>query len=229
VEVKTPKGDDPDCQDSRESAHWGFDEHLIKPSFLEGARQLKRGNRNLIVICTQLCAWIHDESPFEKLLYGQEVITAQLDTKAGRVVGSPWIEYHPDGELHRHRPRRYTRISAIASFREDHYLGLPFSEQEQQVQFTVFHNYFANCEIDLGAFSISEQFIPDTEKETIKHIRPNRRTMIIYMTDSSFVRFLIRTKDFLYDSFRVVRRVYYRFRFRRVIKESIRKKKETSR
>jgi hypothetical protein len=229
VEVKTPKGDDPDRQGSCEAAHAGYDEHLIKPSFLEGARQLKRENKNLIVICTQLCAWIHDESPFEKLLYGQEVITAQLDTRIGRVIGLPMVEFHPNGELHRHRPRRYTRISAIASFRNDHYWRLPFSEQEQQVQFTVFHNYFAICQIDPDIFSMAEQFVPDKEKETIKHIRPNRRTLIVYMTDSSFTRFLILTRNFLNGGLRVVRRFYYRFRFRRAIRESISKKKEASR
>ena len=228
VEVKTPKGDDPDCQGSRERAHWGFDEHLIRPSFLEGAKQLKRGNKNLIVICTQLCAWIHDESPFERLLYGQEVITSQLDTKIGKVVGSPHLEFHPDGEFNRHRPARYSRVSAIASFRNDCYLGLPFSDLEQQVQFTVFHNYFAICQIDPDIFSMAEQFIPDKEQETIKHIRPNNRTLLIYITDSLFVCFLIRSRSFLYDVFRMMRRVYYRFRFRRAIRDRINQKKETS-
>ncbi len=83
VEVKTPEGDDPNLQGPDDTVHEGFDDELLRPVFLDGARQLQRGNKNLIVICSQLCAWIHDSDAFEKLLYSQEVYTANIDPDVG--------------------------------------------------------------------------------------------------------------------------------------------------
>jgi hypothetical protein len=179
VEVKTPKGDDPDLQGPKGSVHAGLDEDLLRPAFLDGARQLKRGNKNLIVICTQLCAWIHDWSPFEKLFYGQEVITATLDPQVGRIVEPPRIKFVPDGELNKYPKKRFTRISAIASFRTDICCGSPFSEEAQQIQFTLLHNYHALRAISPNLFPDVEQFIPNREKGTIEHINEGKSAFLI--------------------------------------------------
>lgn len=179
VEVKTPKGDDPDMQGPKESVHAGLDEDLLKSVFFDGARQLKRGNKNLIVICTQLCAWIRDWRPFEKLFYGKEVITAAFDNKIGRVVEPMKTKFIPDGELNRRKKKRFTRISAIASFKNDIYCGSPFSEEEQQFQFTLLHNYHAVCPIDQNLFPYVEQFIPDKERGSIEHINKDKRAFLI--------------------------------------------------
>lgn len=166
VEVKTPEGDDPNLQGPDDTVHEGFDDDLLRPVFLDGARQLRRGNKNLIVICTQLCAWIHDSDAFEKLLYGQEVITP-IDTK-----------FVPNGELLRHRPKRYTRISAIASFRNDISSCRRFPEEAQQIQFTVFHNYHAVSQIEPNMFAGVEQFIPNTGKGR-EHINKDKSDFLI--------------------------------------------------
>lgn len=175
VEVKTPKGDDPDLQGPGDNVHAGFDDELLRPAFIDGAKQLRRGNRNLIVICTQLCAWIHDSDAFEKLFYGQEVITRSFDSELGEAVGPTEIKFDPDGELLRHRPKRYTRISAIASFRNDISSCRRFPEEAQQIQFTVFHNYHAVSQIEPNMFAGVEQFIPDTGK----HINKDKSDFLI--------------------------------------------------
>jgi hypothetical protein len=179
VEVKTPKGDDPDLQGPKNTVHAGLDEGLLRPAFLDGARQLKRGNKNMIVICTQLCAWIRDWRPFEKLFYGQDIITANFDPNRGGIIGSPMTKFVPDGELNKHRKKRFTRISTITSFRDDHYLGVPFTEQAQQIQFTVFHNYHALRPISPNLFSDVEQFIPDKKKGSIEHINEKKNAFLI--------------------------------------------------
>ncbi|NQT01636.1 MAG: hypothetical protein HQ580_06415 [Planctomycetes bacterium] len=179
VEVKTPKGDDPDMQEPKESVRVGLDKGLLKSVFFDGAKQLKRGNKNLIVICTQHCAWICDWRPFEKLFYGKEVITAAFDNKIGRVVEPMKTKFTPDGELNRHKKKRFTRISAIASFKNDIYCGSPFSEEEQQIQFTLLHNYHAVCPIDQNLFPDLEQFVPDKEKGSIEHLNKDKRGFLI--------------------------------------------------
>ncbi len=126
VEVKTPRGDDPNLEGPQGGVHWGWDEELIKPVFLEAAGRLRRGNLNLVVICTHLCAWIHDSMPFERMLYGEDTIAATFDPETGN-VGEPRTEFRPNGELLRHKPKRYTRISAVASLRTDAY----FTEEER--------------------------------------------------------------------------------------------------
>lgn len=179
VEVKTPKGDDPDMQGPKESVHAGLDEGLLRSVFLDGARQLKRGNKNLIVICTQLCAWIRDWRPFEKLFHGQEKIAAAFDTKLGRIVEPIKTKFIPDGELNRHKRKRFTRISAIASFRNDHYCGSPFSEEAKQIQFALLHNYHALCPIGPNLFPDAEQFIPNREVGSIEHINKKKSAFLI--------------------------------------------------
>jgi hypothetical protein len=74
VEVKTPRGDDPNLEGPQDSVHEGWDEELIKPVFLDAARQLQRGNRNLVVVCTQLCAWIHDWMPLRGCITGRMLL-----------------------------------------------------------------------------------------------------------------------------------------------------------
>ncbi len=179
VEVKTPKGDDPNLQGPDNTVHEGFDDDLLKPAFLDGARQLRRGNKNLIVICTQLCAWIHGSDAFEKLFYGQDVITAPFDPDVGGLVGPIETKFVPNGELLKHRPKRYTRISAIASFRNDISLYRRFSEEAQQIQFIVFHNYHAVSQIETNMFAGIEQFIPDTSRGRIEHINKDKSDFLI--------------------------------------------------
>lgn len=98
VEVKTPKGDDPNLQGPDDTAHEGFDDDLLRPAFIDGAKQLRRGNKNLIVICTQLCAWIHDSDAFDKLFYGHEFITRAFDPNLGELVGPTKTEFVRDGD-----------------------------------------------------------------------------------------------------------------------------------
>jgi len=218
VEVKTPKGDDPDLQGPKDSVHAGLDENLLRPAFIDGASQLKRGNKNLIVICTQLCAWIHDSWPFEKLFYGQEVITAPFAPDLGRAVGPIETKFIPDGELHRHVPRRFTRISAIAAFSNDTFLGSPFSEDIQQVQFTVLHNYFARCPIEPSIFGRSEQFVPDRTRKAIKHIKEKNTCVLLYSRETEFANLILRLTNHMYAWFRKLRMLYYRIKMRRVAK-----------
>lgn len=217
VEVKTPRGDDPNLQGPQDTVHWGWDEELIRPVFLEAARQLRRGNLNLVVICTQLCAWIHDWTPFEKLLYGEDVITATFDPGTGN-TGEPKTAFQPNGELHRHRPRQYTRISAVASFRTDAYCAGPFDSQVMQVQFAVLHNYFARCPIARQVFHGAEQFLPVPGKGRIKHVKERQSTIFLYLTDGwregIFKRLRVTTNLLC----RRIRRLYYRVKFRRAMK-----------
>ena len=218
VEIKTPKGDDPDMQGPKESVHAGLDEDLLKSVFFDGARQLKRGNKNLIVICTQLCAWIRDWRPFEKLFYGKEVITAAFDNKIGRVVEPMKAKFIPDGELNRYRKERFTRISAIASFKNDIYIGSPFSENIQQIQFHVLHNYFAFNPINPNIFSGADQFVPDKTKKAIKHKEKNNGCILLYSGETEFANLVLKLKNYAYSLLRKIRRFYYRIKMRRVAK-----------
>lgn len=216
VEVKTPRGDDPDMQGPKESVHAGLDEGLLKSVFLDGARQLERGNKNLIIICTQLCAWIRDWKPFEKLFYGQEVITAAFDNKVGRVVEPMRAKFTPDGELNRYRKKRFTRISAIASFKNDIYLGSPFSENIQQIRFHVLHNCFAFNPINPNVFSGADQFIPDKSKKAIKHKRKNNGCILLYSAETEFANLVLKLKNYGHSLLRKIRRLYYPIKTRRV-------------
>jgi len=217
VEVKTPKGDDPDLRGPTEKAHYGWDNDLIRTAFLQGAKQVRKGNRNLIVICTQLCAWIHDWMPLEKLLYGQEVITANFDPKRGQIT-RPRTEFRPDGKLLGHRPKRHTRVSAVASFRTDAYSEGPFDPEVMQVQFAVLHNYFAACHIPPRVFSAAEQFIPDKRRRRITHVNEKRATLLFYMGENSIQDARTRLKVGIHGLFRKMTRSYYKLKMRRVMK-----------
>lgn len=185
VEIKTPKGDDLGLQATEGDVHCGLDEYLLRPALREGGKQLKRGKKNLIVICTQLCEWIVDDWSFEKLFYGQEKIIRALDQNSHEPVGPAQVKFVPDGEFHKNHPENkenkkwYTRISAIASFRNDRCLGLPFSEREQQVQFTLLHNYHALRPISPDLFPDVEQFIPNRKKGSIEHINEGKSAFLI--------------------------------------------------
>ncbi len=218
VEVKTPKGDDPDLQGPKGTVHAGLDEGFLRQAFVDGARQLKRGRRNLIVICTQLCAWIHDCKPLEKLFYGQEVITTAFDPHLGRAVRPVRTKFVPNGELHKHIPKRFTRVSAIAAFRNDTYCGAPFCENTQQVQFTVLHNYFACLPISPSVFTRAEQFIPDKATKVIKHVNEKGSARLIYSAETEFADFILRLTNCVYTWLRKARRCYYRLKMRRVAK-----------
>jgi len=170
VEVKTPKGDEPDLHSSIEPFHEGLDTNLIESVFRDAARELDRENKNLLVICTQLCTWI-DLDSFEVYFYGQEMFNR---TKTIFV---------PDGKLNKPRNRDggkwFRRISAIGSFNNAHYCSFPFSEEVQQVQFTLLHNYHALCPISPNLFSEVEQFIPDRKKGSIEHINKEKNAVLI--------------------------------------------------
>jgi hypothetical protein len=218
VEVKTPRGDDPNLEGPQDTVHWGWDEELIKPAFLQAARQLRRGNLNLVVICTQLCAWMHDCMAFERFLYGQEIIAAAFNPKAGS-TGEPRTEFRPDGELLRHRPKRHTRISAIAWIRTDAYCSRPFDPQVMQVQFAVLHNYFASRPIAPQVFHGAEQFslISRRGKMRIKHVRKRRPTILLYMCDGWTEGIAKRLQVSIHAIYRWIRRFYLRIKMRRAV------------
>lgn len=217
VEVKTPRGDDPTLQGPRETAHYGWDEELIKPAFLQAAKQLQRGRRNLVVICTQLCAWIHDWEPFRRLLYGEDVIAARFDVNRGE-LGEPRMEFRANGELNKHRPKRYTRVSAVASFRTDQYSTGPFDPKVMQIQLAVLHNYFALSPVSPQVFPSAEQFVPDRERRSIRHIGEKHSTIVFYMGDSPARNVGIRARVAVHQLFRKMRRAYLKFKMRRVLK-----------
>lgn len=217
VEAKTPKGDNPELQGPTEEGHDGWDDDLVRTAFLQGASQLEKGKCNLIVICTQLCAWIHDWTPLERLLYGQEVITGKFDSNERQITGLQ-TEFRPDGELLRHTPKRYTRISAVASFRTDTYCGGAFHPHVMQVQFAVLHNYFATCCIPPKLFSAAEQFVPDRDKTRIKHINEKRSTLLFYMGADRLQDSRTRVKLALHRPIRRLRRLHYRLRISRTLR-----------
>lgn len=218
VEVKTPKGDDPNMEGPKESVHTGLDEDLLKSVFLDGARQLTRGNKNLVVICTQLCAWINNWKPFEKLFYGQEVITATFNSKLGRIVEPIRTKFIPDGELNRHKKKRFTRISAIASLSDGIYCNSRFSEHIQQIQFHVLHNYFASKPINPNIFSGADQFVPNKNKKIIKHKEKNNGCILLYSGETGFANLVLKIENYLYSLFRKIRRLYYRIKMHRAEK-----------
>jgi hypothetical protein len=219
VEVKTPRGDDPNLEGPQDEVHCGWDEELIRPAFLQAAGQLQKGNLNLVVICTQLCAWIDDWMPFERLLYGQDVIVATFDPKTGN-TGEPRTEFRPDGELLllRHERRRYTRISAVASLRTDAYCDGPFDPQVMQVQFAVLHNYFASCPIAPQVFRRAEQFLPVRAKGRIRYVRERRSTILLYMNEGWVQGIVKRLEVSIHALYRRIRRFYYRIKVRSVMK-----------
>jgi len=102
VEVKTPYDLTRSYTQSITGVHYGLDTHLIEKSFLQAAGQLKKGNVNLVIICTQLCDWIRGmPDSFLHYLFGPKEDHSKSD---------------PCGEFVKHKKKRYTRISAIASF-----------------------------------------------------------------------------------------------------------------
>jgi hypothetical protein len=216
VEVKTPRGDDPNLEGPQDTVHWGWDEGLIRPPFLQAARQLQKGNLNLVVICTDLCAWMHDGMAFERLLYGQEIIAATFDSKTGR-TGEPRTEFRLDGELLRHRPKRHTRISAVASI-----CAGPFDDaQVMQIQFAVLHNYFASCPIPPQVFHRAEQFLPIPGKGSIKHVGQGHSTILLYTTEGWAQAIVKRLEVSIHSLYRPIRRFYWRIKMRRVARHRV--------
>lgn len=177
VEVKTPQGDilvknrseddqqrgvDENLQDSGCSK---VDERLLNRVFTDAAREVKPGNKNLIVIGTQLCKSILDSRALEKLLYGHTLVTFD-----GRQGDAAETERIADGQLIKHHGNRFTRISAVASFREDVVFQLPVSCNQQQIHFAVLHNYFAKCPIPPELFPGVEQFVANKEMDRVERI-----------------------------------------------------------
>jgi len=148
VEVKTPKGD-----------YDGYGEEFINSVFKDAAKQLCRETRNLVIICPQLCTWIQNSMPFKYYLYGKEWWGFEGGKSKRGIV--------PNGELLKHRPTRFTRISSVGSFRIDYSRrstgkGLP-------VSLTLFHNYFAKKQIPIDVFDSVEQYVIN---ESTNHFKP---------------------------------------------------------
>jgi hypothetical protein len=143
VEIKTPNDPDHSYTESISGVHHGLDTHLIKKSFIEAARQLKRGNINLVVICTQLCDWIREiPDSFIEYLFGAEQF------------GQYYSSFDPCGEFVKHKRKRYTRISAIASL-DDEINHRNF----QRFQFSLYFNKDAAKPLDINQFPNTEQFV----------------------------------------------------------------------
>jgi hypothetical protein len=155
--------------------------------------------------------------PFERLLYGEDVIVAAFDPRTGN-AGEPRSEFRPNGELVRGKKKRHTRISAVASFRTDAYCAGPFDSQVMQVQFAVLHNYFARCPIARSVFRRAEQFLPVIGKGKIKRVNERQSTILLYLTDGWVESALKRLRVSTSLLYRLLRRLYYRLKVRRVMK-----------
>ncbi len=167
VEVKTPRGDILAEDLSEDDWHEEVDEHLLESVFRDAAKQVQPGNKNLIVVCTRLCKSMHDSRALEKLLYGHKKLSVAFDQKQGNTAETELIA---DGHLIKHHGKRFTRISAVASFREDVIFQLPVSGGQQQVHFAILHNYHAKCPIPPELFPRVEQFVANRERGRVEQI-----------------------------------------------------------
>ncbi|MBW7989534.1 MAG: hypothetical protein FVQ84_05895 [Planctomycetes bacterium] len=161
VEVKTPKpkGDDAFSNGQKNAEYSGYGDEFIKSVLKEAFDQLRPGTRNLVIICPQLCRWIRIPKPFIWYLYGKEAMIDEEGRLRTAIV--------PNGELLKHRPPRFTRISAVGSFWIDsiqypNRKGLP-------VSLTLFHNYYAKKQIPIDVFDSVEQYVIN---ESANHIAP---------------------------------------------------------
>jgi hypothetical protein len=177
VEVKTPRGDvlrDQSEGDGEEDCHEGLEEHLLDSVFRDAANQAQPGNKNLLVVSTRLCKWILDSRAFEKLLYGHEVWSFAVEKKQPHTARPVETEFVPDGHLLKHRGKRFTRISAVASFKEDMIYRLPVSDGPQQVHFAILHNYYAECPIPPELFPGVEQLVANKERRRVERMNAGR-------------------------------------------------------
>jgi hypothetical protein len=170
VEVKTPRGDVLAQDQSEDDCHGGLEEDLLDSVFRDAAKEMQPGNMNLIVVSTRLCKSIFDARALEKLLYGHKKLSVAFDQKQQRIVRTPETEVIPDGHLLRHRGKRFTRISAVASFKEDMIYRLPVPDGPQQVHFAILHNYYAECPISPELFPGVEQWVANREKGKVEQI-----------------------------------------------------------
>lgn len=170
VEVKTPRGDTLAKDQPEEDYHKGLDEHLLNSVFRKAGDQMQPGNKNLLVVSTRLCKWILDSRAFEKLLYGHEVWSFAVQERQDHPAKPAGTEFVPDGHLLRHRGKRFTRVSAVASFRDDIIHSLPLSDGPQQVYFAILHNYYAECPVPPGLFPGVEQYVPDRERSRVERV-----------------------------------------------------------
>jgi hypothetical protein len=170
VEVKTPRGDILAKDQSEDDGHEGFDEYLLNSVFRDAAKEMQPGNKNLIIVSTRLCKSILDSRALEKLLYGHKKLSVAFDQKQRNTVEPLETEFVPDGHLIKHRGKRFTRISAVASFKEDIIYRLPVSDGPQQVHFAILHNYHAECPIPPELFPGVEQFVANRERGRVEQI-----------------------------------------------------------
>jgi len=169
VEVKTPKGDDAFSNGQKHVEYNGYGDEFIDSVFKDAGNQLRRETRNLVIICPQLCTWIQNSMPFIWYLYGKEVWVHEEGKLRSAIV--------PNGELLRHRPTRFTRISSVGSFRIDYPRrstgkGLP-------VSLTLFHNYFAKKQIPIDVFDSVEQYVINESTNQIMPINRGNCRFII--------------------------------------------------
>lgn len=211
VEVKTPEGDDPNLNGPKESVHLGLDERLLRPTFFDGARQLRRGNKNLIVICTQHCAWIHETMSFKKLLYGTDKLTSTWNP-GSRDSKPPSNIFVPDGELNKYKPKRHTRVSATASFTESGIGTGKIGRYIKTVKFIVFHNYYASHPISPKVFSGAEQFIPNKSQKRLDRRKKKKTDLALFFGNTKLSVFILNVYNFLYKYFRRARRFYWSLR-----------------
>ena len=102
-------------------------------------------------------------------LYGKEVMIHEDGKLRSAIV--------PNGELLRHRPTRFTRISSLGSFRIDYSRrstgkGLP-------VSLTLFNNYFAKKQIPIDVFDSVEQYVINESTNQITPINSGNCRFII--------------------------------------------------
>jgi hypothetical protein len=108
--------------------------------------------------------------PFIWYLYGKEVMIHEKGKLRTAIV--------PNGELLRHRPPRFKRISAVGSFRIDY--SQRSTGKDLPVSFTLFHNYFAKKQIPIGVFDSVEQYVINKSTNQIVPINRGNCRFVIH-------------------------------------------------
>ena len=169
VEVKTPKGDDAFSNGQNDVEYNGYGDEFIDSVFKDAGNQLCGETRNLVIICPQLCTWIQISKAFIWYLYGKEVWIYE--------EGKFRIAIVPNGELLKHRPPRFTRVSAVGYFRID---SIQYSNRKGlPVSLTLFHNYFAKKQIPRDVFERVEQYVINESANQIAPINSGNSNFII--------------------------------------------------
>jgi len=171
VEVKTtPKNDDAFSNGQKNAEYSGYGDEFIKSVLKDAFDQLRPGTRNLVIICPQLCTWIQTSEAFRWYLYGKEVWIYEEGKFRTAIV--------PNGELLKHRKPRFTRVSAVGSFR---IYSVPYPKRKDlPVSLTLFHNYFAKKQIPLDVFERVEQYVINESTNQIAPINSGNCRFLIH-------------------------------------------------